>query len=76
MNSSNTGAAITDSACADWVEESLDEIKVPSHEDVRFTVSAGKEVQARVREKWKKKTSGEKQSICTGRRGSFVATQD
>ena len=34
MNSSNTGAAITDSACADWVDESLDEIKVPSHEDV------------------------------------------
>ena len=34
MNSSNAGAAITDSE--DWVEESLEEnqIKVPSHEDV------------------------------------------
>jgi len=32
MNSSNAGATITDSA--DWVEESLEEIKVPSHEDV------------------------------------------
>ena len=69
MNSSNTGAAITDST--DWVEESL-EIKVPSHKDVLLYLMEQWYWQECTKNE-EKRTSGEKQSsICTGRRGSLV----